>query len=64
MPVRPLSHDKNGHHAYKCPKHSLIQKANYFVPWHVVLRIWALPNSFKLRSLIDLDLLYGKVKFD
>ena len=33
-------------------------------PWYVALGMWALPDLRKRWIYVDLDLLYGKVKFD
>ena len=40
------------------------QKAIGFGTWYVALGMWALPGLHKWWILVDLDLLYGKVKLD
>ena len=40
------------------------QKAIGFRTWYVALGLWAQPGLHKWWIYVDLDLLYGKVKFD
>ena len=40
------------------------QKANGLGTWYVALGMWALPDLHKWWIKVDLDRLYGKVKFD
>ena len=65
------SHDQDGHHAYIRWKHFKIffsgtkrTMALAVGTWYVALGMWTLPNLHKWWFWVDLDLFYGKVKFD